>query len=234
MTLWDLTVALFRRWPVLLVGAMITCGCGLLSIRDDGVYWSRTEVILLAPTAWYVNKLQVTPYEVTKATGVVVKRVVGADKVIKYASPGASMIGTSNVREGIWIRQEDDGGQWSTDLSSPVIIVEAVGPTPDRTRDLQQAAVNKISTALVQLQEDWGADHHLWITSTVAPASAEIYHVTGSKVRALGMTATLGIGITVGVVLVLEYRTRRRTGFAAANDPEADFIVLDDPVVSPT
>lgn len=234
MTLWDLAIALFRRWPVLLIGALITCSFGLLSIRDDGVYWTRTEVILLAPKAWYTNKLEVTPWEVTKATGVVVKRVVGADKTIKYASPEATMIGTSNVREGTWIRQEDDGGQWSTDFSSSVIIVEAVGPTVERTRELQEAAVNKISDTLAQLQKEWNADPHLLITSTVAPLSAVIYHVKGSKVRALGMTGVLGIGSTVGVVVMLEYRTRRRSGLATTGAPEADFIVLDNPIVTRT
>jgi hypothetical protein len=228
MTLWDLSLALFRRWPLLLVGAVITCGCGLLALRDDGVYWSRTQVILLAPKAWYPNKLEVSPWEVTKATGVVVKRVVGADKSVKFASPEVTMIGTSDVREGAWVRQEDDGGQWSVGLTSPVIIVEAVAPTQTRVRDLQQAAVRKIAQQLVKLQEDWKVDPHLWITSTVAPTPAVIYHVTGSRPRALAMTALLGAAMTIGFTLTLEYLARRRAGEGTGLRAEPDFVVLDD------
>ncbi|QGN33882.1 hypothetical protein [Microlunatus sp. Gsoil 973] len=232
MTLWDLVLAFFRRWPVLLVGALITCTCGGLATRDNGVYWTRTQVILLAPKEWYPNKLEVSPWEVTKATGVVVKRVVGAGSRIKYASPEATMIGTSNVRDGTWIRQEDNGGQWSVGLTSPVIIVEAVGPTPERAQELQQVAANLIAHNLAQLQRDWGVNPKLWITSTVAPAPAVIYHVTGSKPRALGMTALLGVGITLGFVLALEYRVRRRAE-TDADAPESEFVILDDAAGAP-
>ena len=41
------------------------------------------------------------------------------------------------------------------------------------------------------------------------------------------MTAALGVGMTVGVVLMLEYRDRKRRGFDAAADPEDDFVILD-------
>lgn len=227
MTLWDLTLALFRRWPVLLVGALITCSFGLLAIRDNGVYWTRTQVILLSPKSWYPNRLQVSPWEVTKATGVVVKRVVGDGTTIKYASPEVTMIGTSKVREGVWIRQEDDGGQWSIGLTSPVIIVEAVAPTAERADQLRQDAIKQIAHTLQQLQKEWGADPGLLIASTEAPASAVTYYVTGSRVRALGMTAALGIGLTVGVVLILESRARRRTQ-DTTTAPDSEFVVLGE------
>lgn len=227
MTLWDLTLALFRRWPVLLVGALVTCSFGLLAIRDNGVYWTRTQVIMLSPKTWYPNRLQASPWEVTTATGAVVKRVVGDGKTIKYASPEVTMIGTSNVRDGVWIRQEDDGGQWSIGLTSPVIIVEAVAPTAERADELRQAAINEIAHTLQQMQKEWGADPNLLIASTEAPASAVTYYVSGSRIRALAMTAALGIGLTVGAILVLESRARRRTQDPITG-PESDFVVLDD------
>lgn len=227
MTLWDLTLALFRRWPVLLVGALVTCSFGLLAIRDNGVYWTRTQVILLSPKSWYPNRLQASPWEVTTATGAVVRRVVGDGKTIKYASPEVTMIGTSNVRDGVWIRQEDDGGQWSIGLTSPVIIVEAVAPTAERANELRQAAINQIAHTLQQMQKEWGADPNLLIASTEAPASAVTYYVSGSRVRALAMTAVLGIGLTVGAILILESRARRRTQ-NSISAPESDFVVLDD------
>jgi hypothetical protein len=224
MTLWDLTLAMFRRWPIVVAGALITCAFGLLAIRDSGIYWTRTEVILLSPKSWYPNRLQVSPWEVTTATGVVVKRVVGDGTTVKYASPDVTMIGTSTVREGVWIRQEDDGGQWSMGLTSPVIIVEAVGPTAQRAEQLRQVAVTRIARTLQQLQKQWGADSNLLIASTEAPTTAETYFVDGSKIRALAMTAALGIGSTVGVVLILESRSRKKS--SASNAADSEFIVL--------
>lgn len=234
MTLWDLTLALFRRWPVLAAGALITIGCGLLSIHTQGVYMTRTQVILLAPSAWYSNKLQVSPWAVTKATGVVVKRVVGDGEVIKYASPDTTIVGISKAREGTWIRQEDDGGQWSIGYTSPVILVDTVGQTPTAALERRQAAITKIATALAEIQKDWGVAPHQRITSTVAPTSAAVQYVTGSRIRALGMTAALGIGITVGVILVLEFRARQRAGQAAVMPGEAEFVVLDAPFTRAT
>lgn len=231
MTLWDLTLALFRRWPVLIIGALVTCGFGLLAIRDNGVYWTRTDVILLSPKSWYPNRLQLSPWEVTKATGAVVKRVVGDSTTIKYASPDVTMIGTSNVREGVWIRQEDDGGQWSVGLTSPVIIVEAVAPTAQRAEELRQAAIEQIAHTLQRMQKEWGADPNLLVASTEAPTTAVTYYVTGSRIRALAMTAALGIGLTVGVVLKLESRARRRTQ-ELTTAVDSEFVVLDERRVS--
>jgi hypothetical protein len=108
-----------------------------------------------------------------------------------------------------------------------VIIVEAVGPTAERVDQLRQAAVSQIAHTLQQIQTQWGADPGLLVASTEAPDTAETYFVAGNRVRALGMTAALGIGVTVGVVLILESRARRKS-LGPEAVPDTEFVVLDD------
>ena len=65
---------------------------------------------------------------------------------------------------------------------------------------------------LVHLEGTAGVDPVNDITVIPAPEATVQYHVTGDRRRTLAMTAILGIGATVAVVLCVDgYRRRGRT-----------------------
>lgn len=218
MTLWDVVRALLRRWPVVLVGMVITASAALLAIRDPGVQFTRMQVIFLAPKTWYRNVLQTTPETVMVTASAVAKRVVGAEAVIKYGSLDATLVGTTNSREGVWIRVEDQGGQWAPDIRMPIILVDAVAPTPARVRELQDESVRRIQLELDKLQHELQPGETDRITIEVVPATTSIYRVRGDRTRALGMTGLLGATATFAAVAAIESRHRRRRARVSASD----------------
>ncbi|MFJ3403635.1 hypothetical protein [Promicromonospora sp. NPDC090134] len=210
MTLWDLIRAALRRWPVLLAGAVATLGLVYTTTLDDGVYWSRTQVVFLAPASKaYPNALRTTSEDLIITAGVVAKAVAGPDKVTKYASPDATLVG-EGTRDGWSIRLPDTGGQWAPNFAEQVLYVEVVAATAEEVEARQDEIVAQIADELDRLQRDAGVVPVNAITVTVAPESLVVHQVGGSTVRAAGMAGLLGASATFALIAVLETRARRR------------------------
>ncbi|WP_211368159.1 hypothetical protein [Microbacterium rhizomatis] len=211
MTIRDLVRALVRRWPILLIGALVTGAVAFLAVSDRGVYWSRTEVAFLAPSsARYPNSLQTTSGDLIITAGIVAKRIEGPAAVPKFADSSVNLIG-EGVRDGWSMRLPDTGGQWATNFASQTIILEVVGPTRESVETRQDELIAEIATQLDALQREQGVDPVNDIISTVTPASAVVNHVIGSRIRAVAMTGVLGMGAVLALVVFLEHRARRRT-----------------------
>jgi hypothetical protein len=222
MTLWDLIRAAVRRWPVLLAGAAVTLGLVWTTTLDDGVYWSRTQVVFLAPTSKaYPNALRTTSEDLIITAGVVAKAVSGPAAVTKYASPDATLIG-EGTRDGWSIRLPDTGGQWAPNFAQQVLYVEVAAPTAEEVAARQDEIIGQIEHELDRLQSDAGVGPVNAITVTTAPESTVVHHVQGSRIRAAGMTALLGASATFALIAALETRTRRRAREAAAGAPAAE------------
>ena len=88
----------------------------------------------------------------------------------------------------------------------------------------QDDIIHQVQTQLDQMQKDAGVAPVNYITATPAPASTVIYYVSGSRSRALAITAVLGIALTIATVLAADRHRRRRT----ASEPAA---VADEAVV---
>ena len=223
MTLWDLVRLALRRWPVLVVGAVVTLGVGYATTLDDGVYFSRTQVVFLAPSsAAYPNALRTTSEDLIITAGVVAKAVAGPGKVTKYASPDATLVG-EGVRDGWSVRLPDTGGQWATHFNEQVLYVEVVAATPAEVADRQTAIVARITEELDRLQRDAGVAPVNDISVTVAPESTVVHQVQGSRARSVGMAGVLGVVATFAILVLVEARARRprtaRPGTARATAP---------------
>jgi hypothetical protein len=211
MAFWELIRAFLRYWPVVLVGAICTALAGLAAISDDGVYFTRTELVFLAPTSTlYPNALRTQSEDIIITAGVVAKRVVGPGRVTKFASPDVTLIG-EGVRDGWALRLPDTGGQWATNFATQRLLLDVVGPTRERVEEQQLTLIDRVSDELRDLQDASGVPAVSQVTAIVAPESSSIYHVGGSKARALGMTAVLGLGATTAAVIFLDRRRRSRT-----------------------
>lgn len=210
MTLWDFLGLMVRRWPIVLVAALGTGLLGYLTTTNEGVYFSRTQVVFLAPSSrLFPNSLRTTSEDLIITAGIVAKEVTGPGKVLKLASPDATLVGLG-VRDGWSIRLPDTGGQWAPNFAQQELYVEVVGPTAAEVEAKRTDLVQQIADHLDQLQRDAGVDPVNDITITVAPEDTVLYHVGGSKIRALAMTAILGAGTTTAVLVLLEQRSRRR------------------------
>lgn len=210
MALSHLVRALLRRWPILVIGALCTASVGLVAVRADGVYWSRTNVVFLAPSSTlYPNALKTRSEDLIITAGLVAKRINGPAAVEKFSSVDATMIGVPRTDSPFWLRLPDTGGQWSPNFADQFLILEVVGDSPEEVRAIQDEVVERARFELNAMQREQLVDPVNDITLTVAPDPAIVFHVTGNRIRALGMIGALGMGVTLAVVIALEYRSRR-------------------------
>ena len=210
MTVRELLEAIVRRWPLVLVGAVCTMGLAMMSVRDTGVYWARSEVAFLAPSSKvYPNSLKTTSEDLIITAGAVAKSITGPDRVTKYSSPDVNLVGIG-VDEGWSIRLPDTGGQWASDYSTQSLVVEVVGPDEAAVREQHAELRAEIAAELDRRQREAGVDRVNDITVDDGDESTVLYHVGGSRPRAFAMTALLGAGATFALVVLLEHRARRR------------------------
>lgn len=208
MALWELIRAALRSWPVVVAGAVVTLVAAYGTTLDDGVFWSRTQVVFLAPASTaYPNTLRTTSEDIIITAGVVAKAVAGPDKVTKYASPDATLVG-EGVRDGWSVRLPDTGGQWATHFAQQVLYVEVVAATAQEVEARQALLVSRITGELHELQRGAGVAPVNEITVTVAPESTVVHHVHGSSARSVGMVGVLGVAATCAALGIVEARRR--------------------------
>lgn len=211
MTFWDLTRVLVRYWVLIMIAALVTVGVGMVAISDTGVYFSRTELVFLAPTSsLYPNALKTQSEDLIDTAGIVAKRVSGPGEVTKFASPDATLVGMG-VRDGWSLRLPDTGGQWATNFTTQTLLLDVVAPSRDVAENRQKELAALVSDTLQQLQREAGVKPVNDITIIAAPESAVIFHIGGSRTRTLAMIAILGIAATLSVVMAVDrYRRRQR------------------------
>jgi hypothetical protein len=210
MTIWELIRVLARHWPIVVVGCLCTAGIGLAAISDEGVYFTRTNLVFHAPTSnLNPNALRTQSESIIDTAGLVAKRVSGPGKVTKFASPEVTLVGLG-LRDGWSLRLPDTGGQWASNFANQMLVLDVVGPSAEVVRDRQEELIQRAQQELFQLQRDAGVDPANDITAIPAPDSSVIYHFQGHRSRVLGMTAVLGVGVTISVVLAVDGRRRRR------------------------
>lgn len=217
MTLADVLRAALRRWPLVLVGLVVTAGVMVFGTSATPVYHSRTEVVFLAPvSARYPNELVTQTESLIVTAGAVARRVNGAESPVIYGSSLANPVGAPGNGEKTWITLTNIGTQWVPVFDDQILLVDAIGDTPEEATERTQAAERKIRDALQELQVEQNVDPAAYITTRLSPAEPLVAEVKGSRVRAMGMTAVIGGLLTLGAVVVLEVRSRSR------RDPEPD------------
>ncbi|WP_295122201.1 hypothetical protein [uncultured Leifsonia sp.] len=194
----------------MLVGVVCTGLAAFALLSDKGVYYTRTQIVFLAPSSsYYPNTLATQSEDIIDTAGVVAKRITGPGPVTKFASPDVTLIGRG-IRDGWSLTLPDTGGQWGTNFQSQILYLEIVAPDRATVLERQTTLLKRVQDELDALQRERGVEPINDITVQAAPRSTVIYHVGGSKPRALGMTAALGVGITAAAVVLAERLGRRR------------------------
>lgn len=211
MTFWDLVRVLVRYWVLVILGVTCTMAAAHAAMSDAGVYYTRTELVFLAPTSTlYPNALRTQSEDVIDTAGVVAKRVMGPGRVTKFSSPDVNLIGLG-VRDGWSLRLPDTGGQWASNFATQRLLLDVVGPSRPSVEREQTRLIARVRDELHRLQRDAEVRTVNDITMMPAPESTVIYQVKGNRPRAVAMTGLLGVGGTLTMVLMVDrLRSRRR------------------------
>lgn len=222
MALWDLLRAMVRRWPIVVVGAILTLAAANYASQDRSVYWTRTDLVFLAPkNAQYPNALRATSEDLVITAGVVGKLVVGTRQIPKFTATDAGLIGMG-VRDGWTVRLPDTGGQWAPNYTDQWLIIEVVGPDPETVRTRKEQLVEDMTAALDRVQDEYRVDKAFRMTTKEAPGSTVVYPVGGSSKRAFAVSGMLGAAATLYLVVRIDPILLRRRERRAEKPPETD------------
>lgn len=216
MTVWETFAAMRRRWAFVLTGFACTALAVSVVISQPGVYWSRTDVLFLAPSSEsYPNVLRTTSEDLIITAGIVAKRINGTQSLTKTATMDVTLMGRG-VLDGASIQLPDNGGQWAPNYNEQALTVQVTAATAEEVRERQESILAQISKELDDLQDEAGVADVNRITTAIVPFTAGVQHINGEPKRASAMTVILGGSLTLLAVGLAELWAVRRRAVPAA------------------
>jgi hypothetical protein len=186
-----------KRWYVALIGLLITAGlCAAALIKVPTQYETRSVTLLVpAPT-----KLAENPLTNLSSLG-------GLNDVVGTALTQPTM--TANVKKAGYV------GTYtvSPDVSSsgPLVVVDAISPTPAQSQSLAKKVTKLIPAALDTLQKGAGVTTtSAFVKSTIINHADHTTSVTKNRTRALIAAVAVGLVLTVLLVIGSERWSARR------------------------
>jgi hypothetical protein len=209
MTTWSLAHAIRRRWPLAVVGITAAFVGAYAAATVPGVYFEEAAVIFIAPVAQgNVNGFQSGPSSLVSAAGLVSSQL--GEQGPLALSPAATIAGMG-IRDGVWVRLSNDGGQWATNFDREELDVQVAGGSAPQVRATMQATIGKIRTVLRQGQLSAGARPDQLIDVGMDPSYPPVTYMRGSRARA-GITAlAFGLILTLTLIVMVDRWRGRRT-----------------------
>jgi len=203
--LWASLAVLFRRWPVVLCGLLLT-GLAMFGIfRAVPVTYSATGSLLLqvpeaVPSTSPGSTIPQNPILGTRSFVGDLLTTVMADPDVETRVLARGGTGTFKTTLGLG--------------DAALVKIDTTGHTPEEAMATWTATADEASAALLRLQQDKhaSADQMATISPITAPVSAK--KEAGSRTRALAATMILGLGFTLalayGAESLSQYRRSRR------------------------
>jgi hypothetical protein len=202
-----------RRWPVVLVGLIVTVVLGLLTLRMPGVYWASTKVVFLVPAnEQQPNQLAPDNSAAIAFAGVIEVEINGGLPLRRATSPDVTLV-DEGIFDGWSVLMPDTGGQWAHNFAESSLIVQATGPSAEVVQNRMNDLIGRI-TALVRSYEDTAhVSAAERIDLTMAPTAVSVQYSNGHQSHALAVIILLGFVVSlVASVLVDRIAGMRRRG----------------------
>lgn len=205
ITVWSLAGAVRRLWPLAVVGLIATGAGALIAATHPGVYYEQTSAVFVGP---HRTGFQSGDYSLVSTAGLIESQM--GDQGPLALSPAATIVGTG-IRDGIWVRLPNEGGQWATNFDQEDLDVEVVGHSAKQVSAEMGATVSKMRTLLRRDQISAGARPNQLIDMGLSPTSPPVFYMHGSTSRAIVSAFALGLALTLAILVIADrWLTRRR------------------------
>lgn len=213
MALWQILGAVRRHLVVVVIGALLTAGGLYLVQSHQGVYVTRTDVVLVPPEGTYIRNPLWRRENSVIATASLVAAIVNSDSGGARTSSSSVSLAGQGVDDGYSAQLYNRGGQWVVDYDRPLFNVQAVGRTPEAATANLERGLDELQSALDLLQDRMDVVESQRMTLDTVTPEPEVGYGVGRPTRALAATAVLGVGLTLAAVTVVDDR-RWRAGWA--------------------
>lgn len=200
--------AMIARWPLTLVGLVLTAAGVHHVTSAPSPYYGQSAVHFLAPSSTRdPNRIQTETISLIQTAGIVKAYVNGG-----HYAPGESLALPLRTRgEASSVSMPDSGSQWIQIFTKPVLMVEATGEDPDAVMRGIDRERQRIRDALDAFQDRERVDPPNRITLADAPEQPVISHEVGARQRAAAAAVLLGLALTVWLVCEADRWLRRRS-----------------------
>lgn len=207
----DVARACLRRWPVLLVGVLLTLVGVVYVYSAPGVYWARSKVVLLGPAVPVrPNKLDSNSAGLIATAGIVAREMNARRSYIPATSPDVTIV-DQGIYDGEIVRVPNYGGQWASNFTDPVLDIEASAGDPETVKRRMDAMVAEAEAILDRRQDEAGVNKANRITIAVSPQQVQVYYSQGNRSRGSAAALGLGLCLSVAAATTLDLTVRRRT-----------------------
>jgi hypothetical protein len=227
VTVEEFVRSVFRRWPLLLVGLLITGIVGVIVWKAPGVYWASSKVYLLVPsTSVRPNQLAPNSPAAIAFAGLIEVEVNGGIPPRRATSPDVTLV-DEGIYDGSAVFMPDTGGQWAHDFPESSLIVQASGPSAEVVRSRMYDLIGRIIQVAAAREDTAHVPEALRVDFTMSPTVVAVQYSNGHRSRAVAIIALLGIGLSLAACRVADraFATRRRRG--DTNDSIGDARVRD-------
>jgi hypothetical protein len=215
MTARDFLAAALRRWYVVVIGAAVTVGVFAVVQRQEPVFFTQYNIVLVGPTGTEHNNVLEHPrYGLQPLVGVVSTHINDGHPPLLTGDVDATMVGMG-AREGVQVRVPNLGTQWRPLFSANYLDVQVAARTPEEVHALAEETSARVAEVLEQRQDELGVPANLRALAVPSSEDPIVYPMAGSRSRALAATGLTGVALTAVLVFWLErLRPRRRPAAA--------------------
>ena len=232
VTVWDILRACLRRWPIVLLGLVLTAGGFVQVMKTTGVYWAQSEVVFLSPqSARYPNSLQSASNSLVELAGLIEREVNDGRQLASTASSEVTIIG-QGITEGSEVALPNAGGQWTYYFNRPVLDVQAAGASPDEVTALMNSAFDRISSSLDGKQQAAGVAGENLVTLDRSPREIKVQFAQGDRQRAAAAELAIGFALMLTAVVLVDSGLRRRTRRKRSKAAESSAEHVETPVAN--
>jgi hypothetical protein len=192
----------------LVVGLLVTFSAVAVLPEPRGVYWTKADLIFLAPTKITGNPLSADFDSVVYFAAAVEREFNRRPAEARVASSTATLYGRG-VREGFEVTLPSIGTQWQPVFDRPKLTVEVVDTTEAKARQDLYRIVNDLKTIVRDRQVAAGVDVRLMIRTSLTPSQPVITYVTGSHTRERAAVFLLGLSMSLALAVFSADRRRR-------------------------
>lgn len=211
MYLRDLGASLLRRWPLVIVGLLLSAGLAYGAYTLVPVSWTAKASVLLFPPSSVVG-LNGNPYlylgGLEQAADVLVRRL---------DTEAAHKEAKERYDDGDFTVQIDGGS------AAPIVLIEAEAPDAAGALSLVDDVHSRVPDELLAMQQDLGAAKNAFITATDITVDAEATLNPKARIQLTAVAGAVGLALTIlltGLVDGLARRRRQNHEEPAESGPE--------------
>lgn len=220
MTIWALAAICRRRWPIVVVGCLLTALLGWNFRTAPGVYSSSTKVLFLSPATPQTRLLAPTSGDAIPFVGVIERELNAGVHQAPATAPDVTLV-DQGILDGWSARQPDYGGQWAHNFTEATLILQVSGPTEAVVRERMSTLIGRTQQILDERQTS--VIPAARVTMQVSGTASQVHFAQGRPSRAMIGVVGIGVALTLGAAAIFDrLRRRQYPGLGGTSRDEQD------------